>query len=90
MAFVLRVRIVSHTRVTSVDARWLPLDLNATLEVVTGYWSGAPRDNAEPLREYLVEGAIACADPEDVARLGDHVIRTAPPDFADLIRALHG
>jgi hypothetical protein len=87
-AFIVPVRIVACTRFTRVDARWLEGDLDESVR--QGYWSGAARDGANPLWEYLVEGSIACADEADLERLRDWVRANSPPEFGSILKALWG
>jgi hypothetical protein len=73
-AFVMRVEVSVCARLRRLDARWLSdeLDENA----VAGYWSGRAR-GGQPLWEYLLDGVIRCADPEELERLNDWAPKAA-------------
>jgi hypothetical protein len=85
-SFVMRVRLTIELRTHRCDARWLddvhrdPCDARS----VAGYWSGLPRDDdVDALWEVLLEGQIATADSEELARLREFIQINGPP--ADLL-----
>jgi hypothetical protein len=65
-AFIMQVRIKYRVRIARTDARWLDDDIGD--EKIAGYWSGSPRGQA-PQWEYLLDGAIECADEGELGRL---------------------
>lgn len=68
--FVMIVRVPLAIRWARADAHWLGTTLDPLTEDASrGYWSGQPCPGNEPLWEWLVDGIIECADPEQLELL---------------------
>ena len=86
-SFILEVEPVSYRRLSRHDMHWLDEYERLGADAAREYWAGEAASD-EPRWEWLCEGVVRCADDEAVARLRQHVARTAPADFHSVMRAV--